>query len=125
MSIFIKFKEMAKKSVSAVETGLDNTVKKIKEDGLEAMSYQLGRQVGTMVHEVKENVTDYAQGIEKANKKAINPLGISFKKGTPSYTTAKAAVAAINTMRIVGIDVKNKASDIIDKIEAQTKKPTI
>lgn len=121
--MFNKFKEMAKKSVDAVESKIDNTVKSIKEDGLQATSYKIGRNVGAMVQEVQNDVTEYADGISKANKKATNPLGISFKKGTASHTTAKTVVTAINTMRILGTDAKNKATDLLEK--AEIKKPTL
>jgi hypothetical protein len=123
MTMFSKFKEMAKKSVDAVEAGIDNTVKSLKEEGLQATSYKIGRNVGAMVQEVQNDVTEYADEIKRANKKATNPVGISFKKGTASHTTAKTVVAAINTMRIIGTDAKNKTNELLEK--AEIKKPTM
>ena len=123
MSMFNKFVDMAKKSVDVLEAGIDNTVKSIKEEGLQATSYKIGKQVGTVVNDVQQGVTDYADEIKRANKKATNPVGISFKKGTASHTTAKTVVAAINTMRIIGTDAKNKTNELLEK--AEIKKPTI
>ena len=121
MSMFNKFKEMAKKSVDAVDAGLETTIKSLKEEGLQGTSYKIGKQVGTMVKDVQTDVTQYADEISKANKKATNPLGISFKKGTASHTTAKSVVTAINTMRIIGTDTKNKANDLLGKVENKNK----
>lgn len=123
MSIFNKFTEMARQSVGALDAGIDKTIKSLKEEGLQATSYKIGRNVGAMVKEVQNDFTEYTDEISKANKKATNPLGISFKKGTASHTTAKTVVTAINTMRIIGADAKNKATDLLEK--AEIKKPTL
>ena len=119
--MFDKFKEMAKKSVDAVDAGLETTIKSLKEEGLQGTSYKIGKQVGTMVKDVQTDAIEYADEIRKANKKATNPLGISFKKGTASHTTAKSVVMAINTIRIIGTDAKNKANNLLEKADNKNK----
>lgn len=82
ISIFNQFKEMAKKTVTAVESGITT----LKEDGLEKTSYNLGNKLGQAAKELKEDVTSYTDEIKKSNKKATNPVGISFKKKEQSPT---------------------------------------
>lgn len=123
MSMFNKFKEMARKSVDAVDAGLDITIKSLKEDGLHGTSYKFGKQFGTMVKEAQSDVTKYTDEIKKANKRATNPLGISFKKGTASHTTAKTVVEAISTIRIISADAKNATKKLLDKSEIKKKTP--
>ena len=112
MNAFGKFKEMAKKTVNAVENGI--TI--LKEDGLEKTSYNLGNKLGQVAKELKEDVSTYSDEIQKSNKKVTNPVSISFKKGTVSHTTAKTVLSAINTIRIVGTDAKNKTNELLDKV---------
>jgi len=77
------------------------------------------RGVGAAITEAATDASaatkGYIKEVDKSNKRAANPIGITYKNGDPAKSVAQAAIAVINTTKKTIEDVRKKYESLEEK----------
>jgi len=115
MGFFNKMKTLGEIAVTKTKEATQTIQQQYQENGMEGV----GKVLGTSTKKLIESSKEYVDEIQKDNKKASRPIGITYKKGDPTKDVAQVAIEAINTIRKVSLDVKN-GFDNLDKDDKPT-----